>query len=203
MKEQADRRLTLNRRGLFVLVSLYGHLAVAKLPISIEWFRLFLLSMNKKILLALITLSFLSCGKTHEEMTKEKMNIFFENILSELTDNGYSISHYELGIISVIFSNDSICLLQAPFSIKANRGFDEHGFMDYALIKDMGASRIKGKPIYKEFVHNGYGKEFIRVYSSVASKYKGEIEKGYISKEFANELYEDLLNDRKTHLLDN
>ena len=131
------------------------------------------------------------------------MNIFFENILSELTDNGYSISHYELGIISVIFSNDSICLLQAPFSIKANRGFDEHGFMDYALIKDMGASRIKGKPIYKEFVHNGYGKEFIRVYSSVASKYKGEIEKGYISKEFANELYEDLLNDRKTHLLDN
>jgi len=46
MKEQADRRLTLNRRELFMLVSLYGHLAVAKLPISIEWFRLFLFMEN-------------------------------------------------------------------------------------------------------------------------------------------------------------
>lgn len=35
MKEQADRRLTLNRRGQFLLVLVIGHLAVNRVQISI------------------------------------------------------------------------------------------------------------------------------------------------------------------------
>lgn len=41
-REQAVRRLTSYRRGLFMLVFVIGHLAVTELQISIERFRLFI-----------------------------------------------------------------------------------------------------------------------------------------------------------------
>ena len=78
MKEQADRRLTLNRRGLFMLVSLYGHLAVAKLPISIEWFRLFLLNSMKKLVLICLSLFacvLISCSSSDEDRAVDNSNI--------------------------------------------------------------------------------------------------------------------------------
>lgn len=53
---QADKRLTSLRRGLFVLVVLNGHLAVTKLEISIERFRLFILNSMKKFFLFFVLL---------------------------------------------------------------------------------------------------------------------------------------------------
>ena len=44
-KEQAVNKFMLNGRGLFVLVLVHGRLAVTRVQISIEWFRLLYLTL--------------------------------------------------------------------------------------------------------------------------------------------------------------
>lgn len=126
----------------------------------------------KKILFLLAMASVVSgCSPVIEKLANERCREYiYEMVNSKAKKKGMRIEKLSVENINIVYSNDSVCVIECDASVKAFTDEDvSTAKFEYVIYKDFFQSEIEGKSIYYEF-GNGE-REIYDVYKRIEAKY--------------------------------
>lgn len=126
----------------------------------------------KKILFLLAMVSVVSgCSPVIEKLAIERCREYiYEMVNSKAKKKGMRIEKLSVENINIVYSNDSVCVIECDASVKAFTDEDvSTAKFEYVIYKDFFQSEIEGKSIYYEF-GNGE-REIYDVYKRIEAEY--------------------------------
>lgn len=117
----------------------------------------------RKVLLLLAFLPFLfACSSTStstptksiEDVGKERAeSVVREFIKSKSKKNNLTIEYLNIGECEVVYSNDSICVIDVEVSLKEYIIDEKKYSAEYIIYKDLFESKERGKDVFYEYYH--------------------------------------------------
>ena len=126
----------------------------------------------KKILFLLAMASVVSgCSPVIEKLAIERCSEYIHEMVNlKAKKNGMHIEKLSVENINIVYSNDSVCVIECDASVKAFTDEDvSTAKFEYVIYKDFFQSEIEGKSIYYEF-GNGE-REIYDIYKRIEAKH--------------------------------